>query len=197
MSSILPGSPRALVFAPLLVLALIWVWVWRTGPPVPRRDLTRWDLPRLLEHLRARGVDLYATSPMKDGPIVDKVYLTTEPRDWPELQQLFRDNDQIDRWRGVLFCERLNVQDDRTWDLQRWGDCCLVVGPFVFFGDRDLLARVRAALADSCEPWVASQGKLVAAQTGHPFTASSAATGPAAISPAASASCGKTRHPLS
>jgi hypothetical protein len=27
-----------------------------------------------------------------------------------------------------------------------WGDCCLVSGPFVFFGDPELLAEIRACL---------------------------------------------------
>jgi hypothetical protein len=35
------------------------------------------------------------------------------------------------------FCSHMTLQ---------WGDGSLVVGPFLFYGDRELLGRVRAAL---------------------------------------------------
>jgi hypothetical protein len=30
-----------------------------------------------------------------------------------------------------------------------WGDSCLLAGPFLFFGDQDLLDRIRAILSDA------------------------------------------------
>jgi hypothetical protein len=60
----------------------------------------------------------------------------------------------VDRWRGPVFCERVVQAGSRDLQIEMGGDACLVVDPFVFFGDRDLLARIRDALGapDTKEP---------------------------------------------
>jgi hypothetical protein len=55
--------------------------------------------------------------------------------------------ERIHSWRGTLFCLRKSGENDWSDLVLSWGDCCLEAGPFLFFGDRELLARVRAALS--------------------------------------------------
>jgi hypothetical protein len=55
----------------------------------------------------------------------------------------------MDRWAGVVYCEHLRHPDSREEILASWADCGLRVDPFVFFGDPEMLARIRTALGDA------------------------------------------------
>jgi hypothetical protein len=115
------------------------------APPPP---LEGWDVPRLLAHLRASGLDLRAVPTDRDGQAArDRAFLTTADRPWEELNALLATPEQVGRWRGTVFCERLHQPGSRDEALRHWGGCGLRAGPFVLFGDPDLLDRVRAALA--------------------------------------------------
>jgi hypothetical protein len=74
----------------------------------------------------------------------------------------------MQRWAGVVYCERVRYPADRERVVeyeyrdevvQSWADCGLRAGPFLFFGDPELLARIRTALGaanvsrtGSCDP---------------------------------------------
>jgi hypothetical protein len=120
----------------------------RTGgtatPPGPLDD---WDIPRLVAFLNDKGLGLRMVATPKDGVIGPTAFLTTTARGWDDFNRLPKDPRQIDRWQGILYCERGPGGDAWSALVRQWGDCCLVVGPFLFFGDPDLLARVCAALA--------------------------------------------------
>ncbi len=131
-----------------LVIVLGAAWAWDSWPTEPVNDLSDWQLRRLVEHLRARGLPIRAVSTSQNGPLCDTAYLTLTDQDWLELNHLFRGVKQIGDWRGVLYCERISRPATRAQQARLWGDCCLVVGPFLFYGDRDLRARVRKALTD-------------------------------------------------
>jgi hypothetical protein len=112
------------------------------SPVVPLHD---WDIPQLVEHLNGAGLELCLLGTGKDGVVDQSAYLTTTPRKWADVNRLFKDATLIEQWEGTLYCERGPLP---SWPglTSLWGDCCLVVGPFLFFGDPQLLGRVRAAL---------------------------------------------------
>ncbi len=104
---------------------------------------------RVVDYLKGKGLGLRVVSTLKDGGGTNRMaFLTTTDQGWEELSRLPRGRSQVDQWRGTLYCERGPAGGDWA-DLQRqWGDCCLVVGPFLLYGDRELLGRVRDALSD-------------------------------------------------
>jgi hypothetical protein len=114
------------------------------SPVVPLHD---WDIPRLVAYLNDEGLGLRLVVTDKDGVVCPNAYLTTTSKGWEELNALVKQPEQIERWQGILYCEHAQCLG-ATWPslTQHWGDCCLVVGPFLFFGDPHLLGRVRAAL---------------------------------------------------
>ncbi len=110
------------------------------------------DIPALAARLRAAGLNLRLVHTARERGPSYNAYLTTTDKDWAQLQAVPRMVECSSGWRGTVFCE----QDVGYWDMgdpgQRqlvleWGDCCLIAGPFRFFGDPALLARIRACLA--------------------------------------------------
>ena len=129
----------------LLAGALLAVAVERRKTNSARltTPLHDWDIPRLANYLNTRGLALRLVSTRKDGAIGQMAFLTTTNRGWDELNGLAKSADWIDRWRGTLFCEWNMSGEDL---LRQLGDHGMMVGPFLFFGDPELLERVRAAL---------------------------------------------------
>src|SRR5262249_49698610 len=126
----------------------------RTGSPAtavaPPDD---WDIPRLVAYLNSKGLGLRVGSVRSGGGGTAKgAFLTTPGKGGGEPSRPRRDPSAIDRWWGTLICERVPSFTD--WDdlTRQWGDCCLEVGPFLLFGDRELLGRVRAALSEFTQP---------------------------------------------
>ena len=134
----------------------------RTGSPATAAaPLDDWDIPRLVAYLNGKGLGLRMVSTRKDGVINQTAYLTTTNKGWEDCNPLRKDRQKIDLWQGTLHCElwrgtlhreRGLSRDDLSDQPHLWGDCCLVVGPFLLFGDRELLSRVRAALSDLTRP---------------------------------------------
>jgi hypothetical protein len=143
----------ALVGVPLLGVLLVGAWQCpkRGAVPTVRCDLSTWHLPQLVEHLNAHGMGLrvVAVTETNTPPDANSTFLTTTKRTWKDLTNLLKVTEQIDSWKGTLYCERLHQPGARALQIEMWGDCCLVVGPFLFFGDRELLARVSAILHSS------------------------------------------------
>jgi hypothetical protein len=121
-----------------------------TDPPgePPTVCMDGWSVPDLVRHLEARGLGLCAMPTWKGGTVIHNAFLTVPGKLFEELAGLPKDRASLDRWAGVVYCEECPRIAAR--DLQcLWGDCSLRAGPFVFFGDRDLLGRIREALLDS------------------------------------------------
>jgi hypothetical protein len=140
-------SLRAYWALPPAVLAGVLLALWVGQPKTDPAPLKDWDISQLVSYLNEEGLGLRVVSTRKDGAVHQTAYLTTTPRDWDDLNRLQRGRTRIDQWRGTLHCER--GPGGEIWaDLARqWGDNSLVVGPFLLYGDRELLGRVRAALA--------------------------------------------------
>jgi hypothetical protein len=80
------------------------------------------------------------------GDARTNAYLSTTEKTGAELYWLVKDRTEMHRWAGVVYCERVQYPEDREGMVKLWADCGLRVGPFVFFGDPELLARIRTAL---------------------------------------------------
>ncbi len=116
----------------------------KSGPPTSAVALDDWDIPRLADYLNRKGVPLRLVATQNNGTIRHNAFLTTTDKEWDDLSRPVKDPRWIGRWRGTLYCERNPEGDDLA---RQWGDCYLEVGPFMFFGDPELLARVRTVLA--------------------------------------------------
>lgn len=107
-----------------------------------------WDIPTLADHLKRAGLQVYLHSPRTDGAIFSNAFLTTTPKDWKELSRLGIDPgpSRIHQWRGIVHCERTGKG---KLGPPSWEDHVLIVGPFLFCGDAELLERIRAILVPS------------------------------------------------
>jgi hypothetical protein len=115
-------------------------------PPARDPDLDGWDTPHLIRSLESGGLHLRPIPVTETGPIHRSVYLTGTDRGWMELNDLPKVPEQIDRWHGTVYCEEVGHAEARKEQTDLWGDCCLCLGPFVFFGDRQLLGQIRDVL---------------------------------------------------
>jgi hypothetical protein len=108
-----------------------------------------WQVEDLVSHLRRKGLEFRAMPTAEHCPLNRGAYLTTTDQPWERLNGLLKNPDAIDEWEGTVFCVRATqAPEDEDPRLEMWGDCGLRLGPFLFFGDRQLLARIRDALAD-------------------------------------------------
>jgi len=109
------------------------------------RSINDWSIVELAGQLNRMRVKVQLRSTQQDGTIGQTAFLTFTDKDWHSLNALKKDANHIHEWRGVLFCERVG-ESDATHLLNQWGNHCLAVGPFVFYGDSELLRQVRDAL---------------------------------------------------
>jgi hypothetical protein len=112
------------------------------------RSLENWDIPELADYLNRAGLELRMHSPQQNGPIIRTAYLTITVKDWDDLNPLIKDPSRVSAWRGTVYCERVTAKDTEELAAE-WGDPCLIAGPFVFYGDVELLERIRAAICES------------------------------------------------
>jgi hypothetical protein len=135
----------------LLVGALLAFTVGQRGrhPATPAVPLDDWDVPQLVAYLNEQGLGLRMLATGPHGVTDRTAFLTTTDREWADLNTLSKDPRRIDRWRGTLYCERCPGGENRSDLIHQWGDRCLVAGPFLLYGDRELLDRVGAALLRS------------------------------------------------
>ena len=129
------------------VLLAAWLGSRTLGPAPPGVPMDDWDIARLAAYLNERGLDVRVVSTMREGCSDKTAFLTTTGKGWEDFNRLPKDAGWIARWQGTLYCERGPGGDDWCELTRQWGDSCLVVGPFLLFGDAQLLARVRDALA--------------------------------------------------
>jgi hypothetical protein len=141
LSWLMYGLLLAFVAVTLLVVGVGRRKGGRATPAVPLDD---WDIPQLVAYLNGEGLALRLVPTQKNGAISQAAFLTTTDKEWDELSRLAKKQEWIGRWRGTLYCKRNMGGEELAY---QWGDYHLVVGPFLFFGDPELLARVQAALA--------------------------------------------------
>jgi hypothetical protein len=120
-------------------------------------SMNAWSIPEMVAHLRAAGIEFRVVPTQHGEATAHNAFLTTTSQDWKELNLLPKHSQDIARWRGTIYVEKGRADEDWFVRTQLWGDCCLVAAPFIFFGDRSLLARVRQALG---ERWPAEYGSV-------------------------------------
>lgn len=135
-----------LLCAPFVVMALLTVpFGQRSDLLMPEPvSLDHWDIPQLTAYLNEAGVTVHAEPVQKNGDLNYSAYLTSTPKEWDELCLLIKDARWTRAWRGIVYCvcEASNAADLAS----QWGDHGLLVRPFVFYGDTELLCRIKAAL---------------------------------------------------
>jgi hypothetical protein len=112
----------------------------------PLAHLHDWDVPQLLGHLEGQGLGLRPVADSSGGELRCGAYLTRTEKDWAQLSGLFKTPERIESWRSTVHCGRVTDPQARDVCSDLWGDCSLLAGPFVFFGDRELLAEIGACL---------------------------------------------------
>jgi hypothetical protein len=140
--------------APALVALLVLVglagaavsWRARTVPKRCEVCMDGWDMHDLAGYLEGRGLRLHLSPTGLGANNRGNAYLSTTAKPGAELYWLVKDRRTMDSWAGVVYCERLRHPEDRKESVDSWADCGLRAGPFVFFGDPALLARIRTAL---------------------------------------------------
>jgi hypothetical protein len=115
------------------------------GPSVQLMD--DWDIPQLVAYLNGKGLGVHLVSTQKDGVDPNTAFLTTTDQEWGEFNRLANDPKQIAQWKGTLYCERGPHLAAWSDQIRHWGNCCVIVGPFLLYGDPELLGKVCAALA--------------------------------------------------
>ncbi len=85
-------------------------------------------------------MEFRAVSQRPDGLWDEGVYLTTSDKDLSELTQWPINSDFADPWTGTVVVLHGGQEDI--------GDASLGYGEYVFFGDRELLAKIRQSLED-------------------------------------------------
>ena len=134
-------------FAAMILLA-VTVREYGVSPAASSRPIRDWDITELAVHLNRKGVEVQLWAVPQSGPLNHSAYLTSTVKEWRDLNALNKDPRRIQEWRGTLYCERMGERD-ATQLLEQWGDRCLIVGPFLLYGDAELLERVRIAFAAS------------------------------------------------
>jgi hypothetical protein len=139
-----------LCFASILLLALLIVANRKHGFDFtsPARTIDAWDIQELADYLNRGGVEVRIQTVSRHGPLGSAAYLTTTVREWKDLNSLRKDSQHIHEWSGTLYCERVTENErEQLYLFEQWREYSLVKGPFIFYGDPELLVLVRDALA--------------------------------------------------
>jgi hypothetical protein len=121
-------------------------WAARGDAAGATPDLDKWDVPRLNQHLNRQGMGLRLVPTSATQGVSSNAYLTRTQQGWEELANRPKVAERVASWRGTVYCERMVSPASRDLQIDLWGDCCWSVGPFVFFGDRELLTEIRTCL---------------------------------------------------
>jgi hypothetical protein len=139
-----------LCFTAVAAMSLLAVSIrnYGVGPAAESRPIYDWDITELAVHLNRKGVEVQVWTVPKNGPLNHSAYLTSTVKEWHDLNALNKDPRRIQEWRGTLYCERIG-ESEASHLLKQWDYRCLIVGPFLLYGDAELLKRVRMALGQT------------------------------------------------
>jgi hypothetical protein len=137
------------------------LWIWGTlfavsvaTTPLACRLLRRpADPPSTLTELA--GVLSQCTPPLhvvrqfEDRPEVG-LWIYTSPQYQGRLWGLCRSVEHAERWQGIVFCELVGEKSVITEQFIRdnWREYAMRIGPLLFFGDPEVLQRIRQAIHD-------------------------------------------------
>jgi hypothetical protein len=129
--------------AVLVTLCLICVFqvaiLLRPSSPIPA-EAPRVRLADLVWKLHDKGLEFRAVSQRPDGLWDNGVYLTTTDKTFHQLTKWPINSDLLDKWSGTVVLMRR--------DQEGLGEDCLAAGEFVFFGDPELIGKIRKCLLE-------------------------------------------------
>jgi hypothetical protein len=106
-------------------------------------------LAELTARLSRSTPPLYVVPQFPDQPESWR-WVCDRPQSREQLGRLVRHPDRVKtgHWRGIVFCERVGETSGMTDDFihDNWGECGMRIGPFLLFGDPDLLQRIGAVI---------------------------------------------------
>lgn len=111
-------------------------------------------LTKLTELLSRRTPPLYVARVSKLS-LESGIYICTSPRPREQLMNKLTRNPQCgSMWQGVVHCQILGEMDQMPFavksfwreELPTWGEYGMWIGPFLFFGDPELLQRIRTLI---------------------------------------------------
>src|SRR5579885_2478962 len=144
-----PPARRARLRLTLGLVALTLPFGWASYKAVTRPrclDLACWDLDQLERYLQEQGLGLRRVAPTRMPAMVPCMFLTRTDKTWDQLEHVAKGQSMIDEWQGTVYCEKWLNASGRNFQAAIWGDCCLQAGPYLFFGDRTILAEIHLAL---------------------------------------------------
>jgi hypothetical protein len=96
--------------------------------------------------LRDKFPEARIISTRADGQIDRSFILTIGGSDESALRRLARLADRAGEWHGTVLCEHLVNGETAELFLEQWGEYAFARQPFVFFGDKTLLAQIDESL---------------------------------------------------
>jgi hypothetical protein len=111
-------------------------------------------LTELTELLSRQAPPLYVV-PMSEASLESGIYICANPRPREQLiGKLTRNPKCGSKWQGVVYCQILGEREQLPFvirsfwqdELPTWGEYGRWIGPFLFFGDPELLQRIHAAM---------------------------------------------------
>jgi hypothetical protein len=135
----------------MAVLGALLVHAFSRSVPKPAPPallpLDDWSVADMARYLEGRGLGLRAIPTSPKGYLGPNAFLVRRDFSWLELARLPKDAKRVHLWQGVAYFERWHnplTAEDRA---ESWEGACLLAGPFLFFGDPELLAHIRDALS--------------------------------------------------
>ena len=101
-----------------------------------------------MDHLHKRNLPLNSAVTARTAPVPESGYLWIGPIDRAALTRLERSKSKIGDWRGIVHCQVIHDAEVLARERTALEGCYLERGPFFFFGDADLLARIDTALRE-------------------------------------------------
>src|SRR5262245_3335815 len=141
-------SGRLLLFSLALAVVTIllrWHAISRYDPQGAPTEIPK-SAPDFAMFLRDKLPRARIISTRTDGRIDRSFFLTIGDSDEVTLRSLPRVADRAEEWQGTVLCECLVNWDTGELFLEEWGEYALARPPFVFFGDKKLLAKIDEAL---------------------------------------------------
>jgi hypothetical protein len=83
---------------------------------------------------------------MRDGPLNAGAFLTTTDKSWGALSQPSMTPEHKKDWKDTVYCYKPAALPGESVLFSFEDEDCLHAGPFVLYGDPDMLKRIRAAL---------------------------------------------------
>jgi len=124
---------------------LLWETMSRNNPvdtPAERPN----NAAALAAFLNKKLPQARIVSTRADGQIDRSFYLTIGHSDADTLRSLPRAAERSGQWRGTVLCEWLVNREPEDVVPEECGPYALALPPFVFFGDKELLEKIKDLL---------------------------------------------------